>query len=170
MQDSELQNYREKLKCSFPQIEDCFEDYIKDALNGLSNDGIEKYLKGASLVCMIGRGWEPVLVYLEEMPGIARSLGEPMLEIVSKAVWEMSRTPNGNSIPPFMQYLPEAARRLGSQEQMEHYLEIIFDFMESTTGSIHGHHTTFASPGLPELLKQTPYLLNQLSLEGLKTG
>jgi len=168
MQDSEIQDYREKLKCSFPQIEDCFEDYIKDALNGLSNDGIDKYLKGASLVCMIGRGWEPVLVYLEEMPGIARSLGEPMLEIVSKAVWEMSRTPNGNSIPPFMQYLPEAARRLGSQEQMEHYLEIIFDFMESTTGSIHGHHTTFASPGLPELLKQTPYLLNQLSLEGLK--
>jgi len=108
MQDSELQAYREKLKCSFPQIEDCFEDYIKDALNGLSNDGIDKYLKGASLVCMIGRGWEPVLVYLEEMPGIARSLGEPMLEIVSKAVWEMSRTPNGNSIPPFMQYLPEA--------------------------------------------------------------
>ena len=56
MNTEELQAYREKLKCSFPQIEDCFEDYVKDALNGLSNDGIEKYFEGASLVCMIGRG------------------------------------------------------------------------------------------------------------------
>ncbi len=168
MNEIEIQNYRKKLKCSFGQIEECFEDYTLDALRNVSADGVEKYFKGASLVCMIGRGWEPVMIYLEEMPGIAHRLGEPMLEIVSSAVWKMSRTPNGNSIPPFMQCLPEAARRLGSQQQMEHYLEIMFEFMEITTGSIHGHHTTFASPGLPELLKHTPYLLNQLSLEGLK--
>ena len=168
MNETELQNYRDKLKCSFEQIEECFEDYTLDALRNISAEGVDKYFKGASLVCMIGRGWEPVMIYLEEMPGIAHSLGEPMLEMVSSAVWKMSRTPNGNSIPPFMQCLPEAARRLGSVEQMEHYLEIMFDFMENTTGSVHGIHTTFASPGLPELLKQTPYLLNQLSLEGLK--
>ncbi len=168
MTEIDIKTYRTKLKCNFEQIEECFEDYTNDALRNLSEDGIEKYFKGASLVCMIGRGWEPVMIYLEKMPGIANSLGEPMLEIVSQSVWDMSRTPNGNSIPPFMQCLPEAARRLGSQEQMENFLEIIFDFMESTTGSIHGHHTTFASPGLPELLRQTPYLLNQLSLEGLK--
>ena len=168
MKETDIQNYRDKLKCSFEQIEECFEDYTLDALRNVSAEGVDQYFKGASLVCMIGRGWEPVMIYLEEMPGIAHSLGEPMLEIVSSAVWKMSRTPNGNSIPPFMQCLPEAARRLGSQEQMEHFLEIMCDFMESTTGSVHGIHTTFASPGLPELLKQTPYLLNQLSLEGLK--
>ncbi len=168
MQESDLQAYREKLKCNFAQIEECFEDYTQDALRNLSNNGVEKYFEGASLVCMIGRGWEPVMIYLEEMPGIAHRLGEPMLEIVSKVVWKMSRTPNGNSIPPFMQCLPEASRRLGSKEQMENFLEIMFEFMESTTGSVHGIHTTFPSPGLPELLKQTPYLLNQLSLEGLK--
>ena len=168
MTDIDIQQYREKLKCNFEQIEECFDDYTNDALRNLSEDGVEKYFKGASLVCMIGRGWEPVSIYLEEMPGISNSLGESALELVSQSVWDMSRTPNGNSIPPFMQCLPEAARRLGSLEQMEHFLKIIFEFMESTTGSIHGHHATFASPGLPELLKQTPYLLNQLSLEGLK--
>ncbi len=168
MQESDLQTYREKLKCNFEQIEECFEDYTQDALRNLSNEGVDTYLEGASLVCMIGRGWEPVMIYLEEMPGIAHSLGEPMLKKVSQAVWNMSRTPNGNSIPPFMQCLPEAARRLGSLEQMEHFIEIIFNFMENTTGSVHGIHTTFASPGLPDLLKQTPYLLSQLSLEGLK--
>ena len=168
MQESDLQLYREKLKCNFAQIEECFEDYTQDALRNLSKDGVEKYFEGASLVCMIGRGWEPVMIYLEEMPEIANRLGEDMLEIVSQSVWKMSRTPNGNSIPPFMQCLPEATRRLGALHQVEHFLEIIFDFMEETTGSVHGIHTTFPSPGLPELLKQAPYLLNQLSLEGLK--
>ena len=165
---TEFPDYRKKLKCSFEQIEDCFDDYMKDVMRNLSNDGIEDYLKGASMVCMIGRGCEPVLVYLEEMPNLAHDLGEEMLSMVSQAVWDMSRTPNGNSIPPFMHCLPEAARRLGTKEQMKHFIEIIFEMMHATTGSIHGHHTTFPSPGLPDLLQQIPYLLSQLSLEGLK--
>ncbi|HEB57555.1 MAG TPA: VWA domain-containing protein, partial [Gammaproteobacteria bacterium] len=37
-----------------------------------------------------------------------------------------------------------------------------------TTTSVHGIHKTHSSQGFPELLKQIPYLLNQLSLEGLK--
>ncbi|MCW8956224.1 MAG: VWA domain-containing protein, partial [Gammaproteobacteria bacterium] len=139
-----------------------------DALRNMTNKGVEDYLSGASLVCMIGRGFEPVLVYLEEMPDMAHKLGEPILEIISQCVWKMSRTPNGKSIPPFMQCLPEASRRLGSLEQMQHFLDIIFEMMETTTCSTHGFHTTVPSPGLPELLKQTPYLLHQLSLEGLK--
>jgi hypothetical protein len=40
--------------------------------------------------------------------------------------------------------------------------------MERTTGSVHGIHQTFPSPGLPEMFKQAPFLLAQLSLEGLK--
>ncbi|NOY66740.1 MAG: VWA domain-containing protein [Gammaproteobacteria bacterium] len=165
---TDYQVYREQLKCNFEQLEDCFDDCIKDALRNLSKEGVNDYLSGASLACMIGRGFEPVLTYLEEMPVMAHHLGEAMLKIVSQAVWDMSRTPNGNSIPPFMQCLPEVSRRLGSKKQMEHFIEIIFEMMHATTASIHGHHTTFPSPGLPDLLKQMPYLLNQLSLEGLK--
>ena len=166
--NSEFQDYRKKLKCSFAQIDDCFDDYMKDVLRNLSDQGVEDYLKGASMVCMIGRGFEPVLAYLEEMPIIAHNLGEEMLSIISKAVWDMSRTPNGVSIPPFMQCLPEASRRLGTKEHMQHFIEIIFEMMHATTGSIHGHHTTFPSPGLPALLQQIPFLLSQLSLLGLK--
>ena len=168
MQEADLQAYRDKLKCSFEQIEECFEDYVQDALRNLTNHGVEQYLSGASLICMIGRGWEPVSIYLEEMPEMAHRLGEPILEIVSKCVWDMSRTPNGKAIPPFMQCLPEASRRLGTLEQMQHFLDIIFEMMETTTTSVHGHHQTHSSPGLIALLNQVPYLLNQLSLEGLK--
>ena len=59
---TEFQDYRKKLKCSFEQIDDCFDDYMKDVLRNLTNQGVEDYLKGASMVCMIGRGFEPVLV------------------------------------------------------------------------------------------------------------
>jgi len=165
---TEFQEYRDRLKCSFGQLEDVFDDCIKDALRNISKQGVDDYISGASMVCMIGRGFEPVLAYLEEMPEISQRLGEDMLKTVSQAVWDMSRTPNGVSIPPFMQCLPEASRRLSSSEQMKRFIGIIFEMMHATTGSIHGHHTTFPSPGLPDLLNQVPYLLSQLSLDGLK--
>jgi len=164
----DIEKYRTKLKCSFGQLEECFDDCINDALRNLTNDGIEKYLEGASKICMIGRGWEPVLIYLENMPEMAHKIGEPILEIVSKHVWDMSRSPNGKAIPPFMQCLPEASRRLGTLEQMQHFFDILFDMLDSTTTSVHGHHKTHSSQGFLVLLKQIPYLLSQLSLEGLK--
>ena len=168
MNTDELQLYREELKCNFKLLDEVFEDCLEEALRLLSEQGVKDYLDGASLVCMIGRGVEPVLVYLEEMPEIAHRLGEETLKIVSQAVWSMSRSPNGKAIISFLQSLPEAARRLGSREQFQHYLDIVFDMMERTSGSIHGFHTTIPSPGLPDLLEQMPSLLNQLSLEGLK--
>jgi len=88
---TEYPHHRKQLKCSFEQIEDCFDDYMKDALRNLSNEGVAQYLSGASLVCMIGRGWEPVSIYLEEMPQMAHRIGEPILEIVPTHVWDMSR-------------------------------------------------------------------------------
>ncbi|MCW8899612.1 MAG: VWA domain-containing protein [Gammaproteobacteria bacterium] len=166
---TEYPHHRKLLKCSFEQIEDCFDDYMKDALRNLTNDGVEKYLAGASQVCMIGRGWEPVSIYLEEMPQMVHRLGdEAILEIVSTHVWDMSRSPNGKAIPPFMQCLPEACRRLGTLEQMQHFFAILFSMLETTTTSVHGHHKTHSSQGFPVLLEKIPYLLSQLSLEGLK--
>jgi nitric oxide reductase NorD protein len=168
MDQEQLEQYRSQLKCSFKQLDDTFADCMLEAFVSLSDQGIKDYLKGASLVCMIGRGFEPVLVYLEEMPQVAKLLGEECLSLVSGSVWELSRSPNGNSIPPFLNSVAEAARRLGSTELFQKYIDMLFDLSERTTGSIHGHHTTFPSPGLPLLLANVPYLLNQLSLEGLQ--
>jgi len=168
MQKSDLDAYREKLKCNFPQIQECLEDYVQDAVRNLSNKGIDNYFSGASLICMIGRGWEPVSIYLEEMPEMANQLGEDILEIVSKSVWDMSRSPNGKAIPPFMMCLPEASRRLGTLEQMKHFFEILEEMVDETTTSVHGHHKTHSSQGFLVLLEHVPYLLSQLSLEGFK--
>ena len=168
MNTEELQAYRDTLKCSFKDLDAVFGDCMEEATTLLSEQGVKDYLKGASLVCMIGRGFEPVLVYLEEMPQVAKQLGESTLSLVSQTVWDMSRSPNGNAIPPFLNTIAEAARRLGSEEQLKHYIDMLLDMMERTTGSIHGFHTTIPSPGLPDLLNQMPYLLSELSLEGIK--
>jgi len=153
--------YRATLKCNFPQLEDVFDDCMDEAVKSLSEDGMQAYLEGASLVCMIGRGFEPVLVYLEEAPQICREVGEQAAEQIAQSVWEISRTPNGVSILSFLQALPSAARRLKSKQQFDHFIEIVFGFMEATTGSIHGFHTTIPSPALTDLLDNTAVLLSQ---------
>ncbi len=164
----DLQLYRDQLKCSFGQLDQVFDDCMQEALAVLSATGVKDYLEGASLICMIGRGFEPVLVYLEEMPQVAAKLGESTLSLVSQTVWKLSRSPNGKAIPPFLQTIAQAGRRLGSAQSLESYIKVILDMMERTTSSIHGFHSTIPSPGLPVLLQQMPALLSQLSLAGLK--
>ncbi len=166
--DTELQLYRDQLKCGFEQLADVFEDCMEEAQAVFSDAGIKDYLSGASMACMIGRGFEPVMVFLEELPQIVSRTDETMLSNISKCVWDISRTPNGESILPFLQSLPAAARRLGSTEQLQHYIDVVFDMMEKTTSSIHGFSATIPSPGLPVLLEHAPYLLSQLSIVGIK--
>jgi len=170
MSNFDIETYRAQLTCNFPQIGDVFADCMTEAQALMSIPAIDTYIDGASLICKIGRGFEPVLVYLEEMPGIVRRLGdEESLAQVSGAVWKMSRSPNGKAILPFMQSLPEASRRLGSSEQFLAYIRVTLDLMERTSTSIHGNQSaTFPSPGLPEMLNQIPRLLSELSLHGLR--
>jgi len=168
LSQDELDELRALLTCGFEQLDTAFAGCMEDAVARLSREGVRALLDGASLVGMIGRGYEPVQVFLEEMPEIAQRLGEEVIEEVSQSVWKMSRTPNGKAILAHLQTLGEASRRLNSHSLFSQYIDMLFQFMDKTTGSIHGFHTTIPSPGLPEMLNQMPYLLSQLSLEGLK--
>ncbi len=141
---------------------------MANAHRHLSAGGIDDFLEGASLTCKIGRGVEPVIVFLEEIPEIAGRAGEAVIPLISQTVWKLSRSPNGKAILPFLQMLPEASRRLGSDELLSNFIAMLLDMAERTSGSIHGFHTTIPSPGLPDLLKKLPYLLSQLSCEGLR--
>jgi len=168
MNDEKLDSYRSLLKCNFKQLDDVFEDCMQEAIVSLSEQGIKDYLHGASVVSMIGRGFDPVLIYLEEMPQVCRRLDETCLALVSDTVWQLSRSPNGKAITPFLDSIAEAARRLGSTELLTKYIKLLMSMAEKTTGSIHGFHTTIPSPGLLPMLNNISYLLNQLSLEGLQ--
>ncbi len=161
--------YRARLGCNFPQIEPVFDDCLRNAETRLSEQGMADYLDGASLVCMIGRGVEPVLIYLSEMPRIAERLGEEALELVSRSVWRLSRTPNGGAIPAFMQSIVGVTARLGSYALFEHYIDLLMGFARRTSSSIHGNQSaTIPSPSLSLLLERMPLLLEELSLAGLQ--
>ena len=164
----ELKVYWGQLACGFPRVAEVFPDCIRVALANLSHEGIAAYIEYARFLGKMGRGAEPILIFLEEWPRVARVLGEAALPEIAECIRRMYKSPNGKAIVPFLQSLPSVARRLPTRQQMQEYLNLVVDFMESTTGSIHGIHQTFASPGLPFLFKQINVLLGQLSLAGLK--
>ena len=165
---TELEAYWKQLDCGFPRVKPVFADCMREALATLSGQGVDAYIENARFLGKMGRGAEPILVFLEEWPTVAGRLGEGALPAIMECIRRMTQTPNSNAITPFLQSLPVTARRLQSPQQLRDYLDMVLDFMEHTTGSIHGIHQTFPSPGLPEFFKKIPLLLGQLSLAGLK--
>jgi len=164
---AQLQAWRAQLDTRFPQVDPVFEPCMAEASRVLTPDGMEAYLQHARFLGKMGLGVEPLLMFLAEWPAVARTLGEDALPAISATIHTLWKSPNGKAILPFLQSLPAVARRLPSREPFQRYLSLSLDFMERTTGSIHGHHKTFASPGLPLFFEQAPHLLGQLSIGGL---
>ncbi|MDO8813229.1 MAG: VWA domain-containing protein [Gallionella sp.] len=166
---AELEAYWKQLDCGFPRVEPVFADCMRAALAALSIQGVDAYIENARFLGKMGRGAEPILIFLEKWPDVAKVLGEEVLPAIMECIRRMWKSPNGNAITPFLQSLPVIARRLQSPQQLRGYLDIVLEFMERTTGSIHGIQQTFPSPGLPEFFRKIPLLLGQLSLAGLKS-
>lgn len=165
----ELEVYWQQLACAFPRVAEVFPECMQAALANLSADGVASYIEHARFLGKMGRGAEPILIFLEEWPEVAKKVGEETLPDIVAFIQKMGKSPNGKAIAPFLQSLPMTSRRLHSHEQLRDYLAIALDMMERTTGSVHGIHQTFPSPGLPEMFKQIGALLSQLSLVGLKS-
>ncbi|MDD5329639.1 MAG: nitric oxide reductase activation protein NorD [Sulfuricella sp.] len=168
MQHPQIQSYWKELNCGFEQVAEVFEECMAEALASLSKEGVQAYVENARFLGKMGHGVEPILIFLEEWPAAAEAVGEPALPAIMDCIRRMWKSPNGKAIAPFLQSLAAAARRLRSPEQMRDYLDVVLDFMDRTTSSIHGFHTTIPSPGLPEFFRQVPYLLSQLAVQGLK--
>ncbi|PKM43749.1 MAG: hypothetical protein CVV05_12855 [Gammaproteobacteria bacterium HGW-Gammaproteobacteria-1] len=163
-----MKAYWKQLNSGFPQVREVFEDCMVEALAVLSRDGVSAYLDAAGTIGRLGRGVEPILVFMEEWPSVVQALGEEALPPVMQTIQAMQKSPNGKAIAPFLQTLAPVARRQHALEQLQHYLDIALDLMRRTTGSIHGHHTTFPSPGLPHFFQQAPFLFAQLSMAGVR--
>jgi hypothetical protein len=164
-----MKAYWAQLDTGFKQVEEVFEDVMAEALAVLTREDIYHYLDSARVLGKLGRGVEPMLVFLEEWPSVVKALGEEaVLSEVMAFIMRMQKSPNSKAIAAFLQTIAPVARKQHSREQMRHYMEIADNLMARTTGSIHGHHTTFPSPGLPEFYAQAPFLFSQLSMEGVR--
>ncbi|OIP98661.1 MAG: hypothetical protein AUK35_10535 [Zetaproteobacteria bacterium CG2_30_46_52] len=164
----EVEAYWEALGCRFADVNRVFDECMTEATTLLSKEGMDSYIENARFIGKMGRGSEPLLVYLEEAPRVASIVGEDVLSEIKDFVYYLSTNTNFKAIVPFLQTLASVTRRLHSIEQLHYYFKLLKDMVTRTSGSVHGHHTTFPSPGLPDLLKQAPRLLKLLSMEGFK--
>lgn len=164
----ELQTYWAQLDCGFPRVAEVFPDCMREAQAMLSEEGIAAYIEHARFLGKMGRGAEPILIFLEEWPEVAKVTDEDVLPNIMDFVRKMWKSPNSKAIASFLQSLPATARKLHTRDQLKDYIAIAQDLMERTTSSVHGIHQTFPSPGLPEMFKKISELLGQLSLAGLK--
>jgi hypothetical protein len=168
MTDPAIQAHWVDVDCGFQAVADVFEECMGEALATLPAADIAAYLEAARFLGKMGRGAEPLLAFLEEWPSIAAAVGQNVLGPVMDVIRTMHKSPNSKAIAPFLQTLAAVARRLHSAEQVQSYLDVALDLMARTTGSVHGHHATFPSPGLPEFFVQAPLLVNTLSVAGLR--
>ena len=100
---AEMQPYWAKLNTRFTEVERVFAERMCEALGFLSPEGVDSYLDAAAFLGRMGRGAEPMLIYLEEAPGVAAIVGEDVLPVIRDFAYHLSRNPNGPSIGPFMQ-------------------------------------------------------------------
>jgi hypothetical protein len=162
----QLDTWRTQLACTFPAVQAVFADCMVEASQALSPAGMDAYLDSARALGKMGRGPEPVLAFLQEWPQVAATTGEEVLADVDALLHAMQKSPNSAAMAPLLNTLAAVARRLQGADPLRYYLRVVREVMASTSVSIHGHHTTFASPGLPVLLEQAPQLLGQLTVAG----
>jgi hypothetical protein len=168
MTPEQFEHYQKQLGCNFEQVQHVFPHCIVQARQLLSADGIDAYLSGAKLLCMMGRGAEPSLIYLHEMPEIAAHIGESSLEMVANYAYKLARSPNAKAIVPFLQSLASLCRRIDDQQQLAEYFTLIDDFVDRTQTVIHGHQSMYESKGLIPMLDNMPFLVGKLTLDGIR--
>lgn len=162
------QALRDRLDCRFDAVDDVFDDCLDEAQRKLSAPGLDAYLEHAKALGKLGRGVEPLLVFLEIWPTVAGLAGEASLEPLVRATQAFQKSPNGPAIVPLLESLGAVARRLRSPALMAQYLELAVQLMQRTSISIHGGHATEPSPSLPTFLRQAPVLVGMVPLEGLR--
>ena len=159
---------RAQLGRTFPAVDAVFDACAAEAMRLLSAKGVQTWLDGAKFLGSLGRGAEPMLVYLEEAPRVADILGEVALDRLKDACHRIARTPNADAIVPLLQTSATAAARLEELALFERYLRLVDEVMQQTTTSVHGIVATHPSPCLVDFINSVPTLLRQLSLGGLR--
>jgi hypothetical protein len=159
------------LVCGFESVQEIVPAYMEQAKKYLSDDAIQESLNAGQLLCKMGRGDQPALLFLQAIPSIVKATNEEIItEIVQFVYKKIGRTPNAKTaIAPFLKSLDSVAFVLQDAKLLREYFSLIEHQMNSTTISIHGIHDTHPSPSTPDFLEQAPFLVAKLSFKGIRT-
>jgi len=132
------------------------EALFAEAARVMSPAGLSDYLEGAKGLCNLGRGYDVVLAWLENMPLVAKECGEDVLRDCLGAAMKLSSMTSGEVIALLFSSLPTAARRLGDPDLLRGYLNLIHQLSAK------------AARGLRPMLGVIDELLSKLTLSGLR--
>ncbi|MBK1699612.1 nitric oxide reductase activation protein NorD [Thiococcus pfennigii] len=152
----DLNEYGDYLEHLNPEIRGVLEGTFHEAARAMSPSGLQHYLEGAKGLSNLGRGNDLIITYLQEMPLVAREIGEEAVQESLLAAMKLSSMTSGEVIGLFFAALPTAARRLGDMTLFRAYLQFL-------------HQLAARAPrGLRPMLGILDELLSKLTLGGLR--
>ncbi len=156
LSEQQVRAWRARLRCGVSRIDDIFAEALLDAMSAMSNPGVENWLRGVDIVCALGRGVELPVIFLEEMPEVARHCGEDVVLAVADAARALSDLTAAKAIAPFLQNMPFVARRLHDAALLRDWLRVVI------------HTARVAVEAAEPLARSAPQLFTQLSIAGVK--
>lgn len=151
-----LEEYREFLEKLTPEVHDVLDGSYQEATRVMSPAGLQDYLDGAKAIQKLGRGKDLIIIYLQEMPAVAKECGEDIIPDVVTSAMKLSSMVSGEVITLMISSLPTASRHLGDAELVRGYLTFIHQFSST------------AARGLRPMLNHMDELLSKLTLSGLR--
>jgi hypothetical protein len=135
---------------------EALESSYHEAQRVMSPRGLDNYLQGMRAMCSLNRGQDLVLTYVQEMPGVAREVGEDVLPDVVESMMKLASHTSGSVLTLILSTLPLAAQRLGDAEVLRGYLGLL-------------HQLAGKAPrGLRPMMENMDELLSKLTLGGLR--
>ena len=151
-----LEEYQELLDDLPSESQEVFRAAWNEAARVFSARGLDNFLKGALALHNLGRGEELVVTFIQEMPQVARAIGEDVLPDVVKFLLSMASKTSGQVLTLIVGTAPLAAERLGDEELFRNYLNVLSIMLVQ------------APRGLRPMLENLDRLLTQLTLGGLR--
>ncbi len=128
----------------------------QEAARVMSPRGLEHYLTGMKAMCTLNKGEDLILTYVQEMPGVAKEVGEDIIPDIVSALMKLSSHTSGTVITLMMANMPLAANRLGDADVMRGFLNLL-------------HQLAGKAPrGLRPMMENMDELLSKLTLGGLR--
>lgn len=151
-----LEEYQELLEDLPTDAQEVLRASWNEAARVFSARGLDNYLKGGVALHHLGRGNELVVTYIQEIPEMARAIGEDVLPDLVNFLLSMASKTSGQVLTLIVATAPLAAERLGDEELFRKYLNVLSIVLAQ------------APRGLRPMLENLDRLLSQLTLGGLR--
>ncbi|MDH5480563.1 MAG: VWA domain-containing protein, partial [Nitrosomonas sp.] len=151
-----LDDYAELLEDLEPESVNLLNNAWPEAVKIFSPRGLDNYLKGVSALRGLGRGRGLVDSWIDEIPMVAKEIGEDVVADLATTMLTMASRTSGAVIELVLATAPTAAKRLGDAQLFQNYLKFLNTLIAQ------------APRGVRPMLNKLEILFEQLTLGGLR--